>query len=107
VLHGWRRTRCEHREVVRILVLCVRTAPNLTTEDRQALDLLEAWSAGGEDRRKEAKPWPTPWPSRTPFDLLWILRNHPWERNYEVLEAIGLTQGRNEGKAEHDRCWPT
>jgi hypothetical protein len=45
----------EHREVVRILVLCVRTMSNLTKEDRQALDLLKAWSEGGADRRKKAR----------------------------------------------------
>jgi hypothetical protein len=44
----------EHREVVRIVLLCVRTAPDLTDEDRQALDLLETWTAGGADQRKEA-----------------------------------------------------
>jgi hypothetical protein len=43
----------KHREVVRILVLCLRTDPNLTAKDRQALDLLEAWSAGGEDARSQ------------------------------------------------------
>lgn len=45
----------EHREVVRLLVLCVRTAPDLTDKDREALDLLEAWTTGGQDRRKETE----------------------------------------------------
>jgi hypothetical protein len=45
----------EHREVVRITVLCVRTAPNLTPKDRRALKFLEAWCAGGEDRRIQAE----------------------------------------------------
>jgi hypothetical protein len=44
----------EHREVVRILVLCVRTYRNLTDGDHQALDLLDAWCADGKDRHKEA-----------------------------------------------------
>jgi hypothetical protein len=43
----------EHREVVRLLVLCVQTAPDLTDKDRQALDLLKAWRAGGQSRRKK------------------------------------------------------
>jgi hypothetical protein len=45
----------EYREVVRILVLCVRTAPNLTTKDHEALNLLEAWSIGGKDQRRKAE----------------------------------------------------
>jgi hypothetical protein len=50
----------EHREVVRITILCVRTVrfemePGLTDEDCEALDLLEAWAAGGQDRRDEAE----------------------------------------------------
>jgi hypothetical protein len=44
----------EHREVVRLLVLCVRTAPDLSVKDLKALDLLEAWTAGGKDQRKKA-----------------------------------------------------
>jgi hypothetical protein len=44
----------EHRETVRILVLCVRTAPDLIAKDRQALDLLDTWSGGGQDLRKKA-----------------------------------------------------
>jgi hypothetical protein len=51
----------EHREAVRILLLCVRTAPDLPAEDRHALDLLEAWSQGGEDRRHEAKELAFSW----------------------------------------------
>jgi len=44
----------EHKAVVRITVRCVRTIPDLPARDRQALDLLDAWGAGGEDRRGEA-----------------------------------------------------
>lgn len=57
-LVGWAKANgdgsTEHREVMRIVVLCVRTVPHLRDDDLQALDLLEAWSQGGEDRRKEA-----------------------------------------------------
>jgi hypothetical protein len=49
----------EHLEVVRITVLCVRMAPDLTDEDRRALDILEAWATGGEDRRNEARDLPS------------------------------------------------
>jgi len=45
----------EHREVVRLLILCVRTVPSLTTRDLQALELLDAWCAGGKDLRREAR----------------------------------------------------
>jgi hypothetical protein len=44
----------EFRETLRILVLCVRTMSHLTDQDRETLDLLEAWAAGGQDRRDEA-----------------------------------------------------
>jgi hypothetical protein len=44
----------EHRETVRITVLCVRTILDLTPQDRRALDLLEVWTAGGVDQPKEA-----------------------------------------------------
>jgi hypothetical protein len=50
----------EHLEVVRLTVQCVRTVRfemllGLTDKDGQALDLLEAWSTGGKDRRNEAQ----------------------------------------------------
>ena len=45
----------EHREVVRLLILCVRTVPNLPAEDRQALNLLEAWCNGRENNINEVK----------------------------------------------------
>jgi hypothetical protein len=57
-LGGWVRAKgsdsIEHKEVMRITILCVRTDLNLTAEDRQALDLLEAWAAGGKKRHDEA-----------------------------------------------------
>jgi len=46
---------CEHRDVVRLFVLCVRTVPILNAKDRQALDLLEAWCTGQEEKLNEAK----------------------------------------------------
>jgi hypothetical protein len=72
VLGSWAKAKGkdspEHREVVRILVLCLRTASltlldpprtksfgRFTDDDRQALDLLESWSSGGKDQRKKAK----------------------------------------------------
>jgi hypothetical protein len=77
----------EHREVVRILVLCVRTTPNLTDEDHQALDLLEAWTAGGEDRRKKAETLAS---SKAVMDTCSLLlkgfSSNPWNAIFEVLE---------------------
>jgi hypothetical protein len=49
----------EHREAVRILLLCIKTMPNLTTKDQEAIGLLEAWSQGGADERKKAKAMKT------------------------------------------------
>ena len=43
----------DYRELVRILVLCARTLPYLTEKDIQALNILETWCTGGDDRRKE------------------------------------------------------
>ena len=45
----------DDKSLVRILVLCARTMHDLPSKDRQALDLLDAWCAGGEDRRVEAQ----------------------------------------------------
>ena len=45
----------EHRTVVRILVMFVLAMPNLTAQDREALDILEAWTAGDKNLPKKAK----------------------------------------------------
>lgn len=44
----------EHRRAVLLACLCARTAPCLPTESARALDLVEAWAWGGQDRRRVA-----------------------------------------------------
>lgn len=92
----------EHLEVLRILVLCVRTAPNLTPNDRQALDLLEAWSAGGADRRKEAYFLVDSEAVKCTIRFAWKSSKGPWIAMYEVLGTIRHTAGEQAGN-EHDR----
>jgi hypothetical protein len=92
----------EHREVVRILVLCVRTVPDLTDEDRRALDLINAWTAGGEDRRNEAQALAS---SQVIQDVCRLLQ-HPSNGSshtiFTVLKAIEIAAGE-QARAEHSR----
>lgn len=44
----------EHRRAVLAACRCARTDPRLSEPGVRALDLIEAWAQGGEDRRKEA-----------------------------------------------------
>jgi hypothetical protein len=92
----------EHREVVRLLVLCVRTAPDLTADDRQALDLLAAWSEGGEDRRKEGYALASSKAITETHKFAQKLARSPWGAIFRVLEAV---QGRagNQARDEHSR----
>jgi hypothetical protein len=88
----------EHREVVRITVLCVRTAPDLTASDLKALDLLEAWCAGGADRRYETKALIS---SQAVTDTALFAQSSfsPWNAVYEMLSAVGR-MADNEAKDE-------
>jgi hypothetical protein len=84
--------------VVRITVLCVRTAPNLTPKDRRALKFLEAWCAGGEDRRIQAE---TSASSQAVTDTALFAQSSfsPWNAVYEMLSAVGR-MADNEAKDE-------
>jgi hypothetical protein len=75
----------EHREVVRMVVLCVRTAPDLHREDRQALDLLEAWAAGGQDLRKKAQVLAS---SEAVTDTVAFALQQSWRPLYAINEVI-------------------
>jgi hypothetical protein len=44
----------EHRRAVLVACRCARTDPRLSEPGAHALDLIEAWALGGEDRRGEA-----------------------------------------------------
>jgi hypothetical protein len=96
----------ENREAVRILLLCVRTVSHPTDEDRQALDLLEAWAAGGQDRRKEAEALAE---SQAVKDVVEFARDpsdSPRCAIYEVLEVVASDKEgreREEARAEHQR----
>jgi hypothetical protein len=105
-LGGWaypkKNESSEHREVVRILVLCVRTAPHLSKEERQALDILEAWTKGGQDRWEEAYELVS---ARIVADVCWFAKdakNNPSNAIYEVLKAVEYGSG-TQGRAEHER----
>jgi hypothetical protein len=96
----------DHLEVVRILVLCVRTAPRLTDGDRQALDLLEVWTMGGENRNNKAKGLAASQAVKDTVLFARNSRNNPWYTIDKVLEAVASDkQGaeRQEAIAEHER----
>lgn len=96
----------EHREVVRILILCVRTVPNLTTEDRQALDLLEAWTAGGEDRRYEAEDLADLMAVKDACRFSLAPWSNAWNALFEVLVVVVSDKKgaeRRKAQAEHQR----
>jgi hypothetical protein len=95
----------EHREVVRLLVLCVRTTPHLTDEDRQALDLLEAWSKGGEDRREIAKALAFSEPVVDACYFALNLGADLWDVIRDVMETVfdQKEKGYEKAEAEHSR----
>jgi len=98
----------EHKAMVRLLMLCAQTVPNLPAEDRQALDLLEAWCAGRKDRREEAYSLAS---SKIVEAVILSATNpsgwhNPWEAIYEILKAVSLgkpSNTRSNVSAEHDR----
>lgn len=96
----------EHREVLRILLLCVRTAPNLTLRDIQAIEILEAWSVGGEDRRNKADELAF---SKSVEDAVNFAINSfydPGNAAYEVLDAFLKNKeimDSQQAKVEHQR----
>jgi hypothetical protein len=89
----------EHREVVRVLVLCVRTTPDLTDDDRQALDLLEVWCAGGKDQRKEAYALASSQPVKYAY---WSAIN-PFNMGSTLSQVFRGVAWTKEAKAEHER----
>jgi hypothetical protein len=90
----------EHREAVRILVLCVRTVPNITANP-QTLDLLEAWSKGGADRRAKVVAWAD---SGVILDVASFAQEprNSWSALYGALEVVERTSG-SEARFEHER----
>jgi hypothetical protein len=92
----------KHLEVLRILILCVRTAPDLTDEDRDALDLLKSWCAGGEDRCKEAEDLASSDAVKDTVSFALDCEHSPWNAIYEMLWAVDGNGGAS-AKAEHER----
>lgn len=78
----------EHKEAVRILILCVRTATNLTDKDRQALDFVEAWSAGGKDRRNEAFSLASVTSVKSTIKFAWDPSHVPWYTIDSLLNVV-------------------
>jgi hypothetical protein len=96
----------EHREVVRITILCVRTEPNLSDSDRLVLDLLDDWSAWNTDQRNKAKY----------FAFLDSVKNvaqfaqdhiyNPWHAIYDVVESLSMANQEvdyDKAEVEHER----
>jgi hypothetical protein len=103
--HAKGKNSPEHRKVARLIVLCVRTIPNLPIRDRQALDLLEAWCAGGDDRRDEVEALASSPSSRPVTDACWFAqdpRYNSWNPIAETLNAVKRMAGE-QARAEHSR----
>jgi hypothetical protein len=95
----------EHREVVRIVVLCVRTVPDLTDEDQQALDVLEQWSRDGAGRRAEIDALDYSESVECAVKFAQDLSFTPWRVIREVEEAFACTSDKEfvKAEAEHSR----
>jgi hypothetical protein len=96
----------EHREVVRITVLCARTSPDLTTRDHEALDLLDAWSQGGVDERKKAQTLSSAQSIKDTFQFALDPHYMPWSLYDNLMKAVSSgKQGieRKEAMDEHSR----
>lgn len=96
----------EHRQVVSLLVHCVRTAPRLTDGDRQALDLLEAWTMGGENPNNKAKGLAASQAVKDTVLFARDSRNSPWYTINKVLQAVASDKegAKRQGAiAEHER----
>jgi hypothetical protein len=96
----------EHLKVVHIAVLCVRTVPDLTDKGRQVLDLLEAWTAGGEDRRYEAYTLAFSNPIK---EIVGFARDPSYSPWYAINQVVHVVASDKEGataeeaQVQHDR----
>lgn len=83
----------EHRQAVRVLVHCVRTAPHLTVKDCQALDLLDAWNQGDENKCKEAYALAN---AEVVNDACRFAQNNSYNINdviFDIIKAVAMTAG--------------
>jgi hypothetical protein len=84
----------------------VRTAPNLIAEDRQALDLLEAWSQGGQDRREETEALASSYAVKNNLAFAQDSSINPRHAIFEVLEVVASDKEgkeRQEARVDHER----
>jgi len=98
----------EHKAVVRLLVRCLRTMPDLSAKDRQALDLLDAWGASSGDQRRETEALQVSFPVKR--TVRFAAGPYPWSNaRFAISELLNeVTVGkegkeREEAKTEHDR----
>jgi hypothetical protein len=96
----------EHREAVRIIVLCLQTNPHPTSADLEAIEILEAWSQGREDRRKEAKALHSSWAIQDATKFALDNSVNPWIAVSELLKTVASDkrgQERQEAITAHER----
>jgi hypothetical protein len=100
----------EHKDVVRILVQCVRTTPGLTQKDLDLLQSIEQWSKGlqqnppnlGEDNHSQVVKQMHQAITNRLFSYRFVV--------YAVLEEVSYNKSKDydsqdykEAKKEHDR----
>jgi hypothetical protein len=93
----------EHREAVRITIVCVRTIPDLTTKDRQAFDILQAWSEDGKDGRKKAKDLASSVAVRNTIYFAENTSYRPWHAIFALIDVLVSDKEGKEAERKHFR----
>jgi hypothetical protein len=99
----------EHKDVMQILVQCVKTMPNLTREDRDLLHSVEQWSKGREPHPTEVAETNYSDPVRYTY----LSTKNPFPNTmyavHKVLEYVASKKSKDrlqaykEANAEHNR----
>jgi hypothetical protein len=95
-----------HKEVLHLLVLCIRTAHHLTDNDRQALNFLEALNQGDNDVSIKDLALVESEVVKDACRFALDPSYYPWRVIDELLKSFSLgkqVKERKEARAEHER----
>lgn len=96
----------EHLEVLRIILLCLRTIPDLHGDDQQVLDLLQSWIAGGADQRKKAEGLAFSWTVKYVCRFARDPSSDPAYAIFEILKVAAYGKKDSDGeevRVQHSR----